>query len=74
VVKLFDTRSPRRALFSLSRPQGAATAGASIGGSKEKLLASAWDCEGQVVLAGGEDCKVNVFRGEGIGIERPGFL
>ncbi|PWN21053.1 WD40 repeat-like protein [Microstroma glucosiphilum] len=73
VVKLFDTRSPRRALFSLARPQAAAPAGAVTGSSKEKLLASAWDCGGQVVLAGGEDCKVNIFRGEGIGIERPGL-
>lgn len=57
VVKLFDTRSPRRALFSLTRPNA----------STEKLLASAWDNDGQVVLAGGEDCKVSVFRGQGIG-------
>lgn len=58
VVKLFDTRSPRRALFALTRPDQ----------SKDKLLASAWDQDGQVVLAGGEDCKVNVFRGQGIGL------
>lgn len=67
IVKLFDTRSPRRALFSLARPRDAS--GSTTG--KEKLLASDWDRDGQVVLAGGEDCKVNVFRGEGIGIERP---
>lgn len=66
IVKLFDTRSPRRALFSLARPQGATGNGT----GKEKLLASDWDRDGQVVLAGGEDCKVNVFKGEGIGIER----
>lgn len=71
VVKLFDIRSPRRALFSLSRPRAAGGAGADTTGAKEKLLASAWDREGQIVLAGGEDCKVNVFRGEGIGLERP---
>ncbi|CAO1635617.1 unnamed protein product [Sympodiomycopsis kandeliae] len=60
VVKLFDTRSPKKALFSLTRP-GTAT------GSKEKLLATDWDRDGQIVLAGGEDCKVNIFRGSGIG-------
>lgn len=73
VVKVWDARSHRRALFSLSRP---AQAEAKFAGGK--LLACDWDrgsgadgqaasLAGQVVLAGGEDCAVNVFRGQGLG-------
>lgn len=82
VVKVWDTRSHKRALFTLQKPATAAAGadgkkGANAGG---KLLACEWDRSmaasaeeqasgqrGQVVLAGGEDCAVNVFRGQGIG-------
>ncbi|UZJ54750.1 hypothetical protein CBS101457_004070 [Exobasidium rhododendri] len=54
-VKLWDTRSNHAALFSLVRP------------SKSKVLTVDWDVSGQTVVAGGEDCKLSVHRGHGIG-------
>lgn len=56
-VKLWDTRSNRVALFSLVRP------------SKSKVLTLDWDSTGQTIVAGGEDCRLTVHRGEGIGRE-----
>lgn len=73
MVKVWDTRSHKRALFTLQKPASATDAKGRVGG---KLLACEWDRSkgedgsgqsGQVVLAGGEDCAVNVFRGQGIG-------
>jgi ribosome biogenesis protein YTM1 len=54
-IKLWDTRSNHVALFSLVRP------------SKAKVLTVDWDLSGQTVVAGGEDCKLSVHRGQGIG-------
>jgi ribosome biogenesis protein YTM1 len=59
-VKLWDTRSNQVALFSLVRP------------SKSKVLTVDWDLTGQTVVAGGEDCKLTVHRGQGIGREDVG--
>ena len=59
-VKLWDTRSNHVALFSLVRP------------SKSKVLTLDWDSTGQTVVAGGEDCKLTVHRGQGIGREDVG--
>jgi ribosome biogenesis protein YTM1 len=54
-VKLWDTRSNHVALFSLVRP------------SKSKVLTMDWDQSGQTLVAGGEDCRLTVHQGEGIG-------
>lgn len=54
-VKLWDTRSNHVALFSLVRP------------SKSKVLTMDWDHSGQTLVAGGEDCRLTVHKGEGIG-------
>lgn len=65
-VKLWDTRSPRVALFSLVRPPAATTNEAQQG---KKILALDWDPSGQTVVAGGEDCQLTVHHGHGIGRE-----
>lgn len=62
-VKLWDSRSPKQALFALTKP---AAAGAKSGAA-EKVLALDWDPSGQVVVAGGEDCKLTIHKGEGMG-------
>ncbi|PWN93635.1 WD40 repeat-like protein [Acaromyces ingoldii] len=65
LVKLFDLRSPKAALFSISRP-----AAEGLGSQKaKKLLALDWTNDGQTIVAGGEDKKLSVHRGEGIGRE-----
>ncbi|MCO5599785.1 hypothetical protein L7F22_053892 [Adiantum nelumboides] len=65
LVRLWDTRSPRAPLFSLVRPnvdkQDTET--------KKKILALDWDPTGQTVVAGGEDCRLTVHHGHGIGRE-----
>jgi ribosome biogenesis protein YTM1 len=56
-VKLWDTRSNHVALFSLVRP------------SKSKVLTLDWDNSGQTLVSGGEDCRLSVHAGQGIGRE-----
>lgn len=70
-VKLWDARSPKAALFALSRPPVAA-AGAEApakGAEKEKVLALDWTSDGQAIASGGEDKRLTLHRGEGIGRE-----
>ncbi|CAO1617419.1 unnamed protein product [Parajaminaea phylloscopi] len=74
-VKIWDARSHKRALFSLQAPSkaGNANSGAKMGSGQHKLLACEWDrfsaeggvsteANGHIILAGGEDSTVNVFR------------
>lgn len=67
-VKMWDARSHKRALFALRAPTSSKS-----GNAGDKLLACEWDRftaegeasgqgKGHIVLAGGEDCTVNVFR------------
>lgn len=69
-VKIWDARSHKRALFALRTPS---IRGKSSASGDQKLLACEWDRftaedeasaegKGHVLLAGGEDCTVNVFR------------
>ena len=61
-VKMWDARSHKRALFSLTRPAAAAAAAAG-----DKVLALDWTPDGQTIVAGGEDRRITVHKGEGIG-------
>ncbi|PWN31206.1 WD40 repeat-like protein [Meira miltonrushii] len=65
LVRLWDTRSPRAPLFSLVRPSG----DMQDAEQKKKILALDWDPTGQTVVAGGEDCRLTVHHGHGIGRE-----
>lgn len=65
LVRLWDTRSPRAPLFSLVRP----SADKRDIETKKKILALDWDPTGQTVVAGGEDCRLTVHHGHGIGRE-----
>ncbi|KAK0537312.1 ribosome biogenesis protein ytm1 [Tilletia horrida] len=72
-LKLWDIRSPRTALFGLTRPAAPTTAPAkgSKGSSKTpavrgkgKILALDWDSSGKMLFSGGDDCRLSVHRGE----------
>lgn len=63
-VKVWDTRSPRKALFTLQQQQ--ARAAASSGKLQDKILALDWTLDGQTVVAGGQDKKISLYRGSGI--------
>ncbi|KAL9934655.1 hypothetical protein V8E36_006430 [Tilletia maclaganii] len=77
-LKLWDTRSPRTALFALTRPattpassaskgkKAAASTTATGSGAKGKVLAMDWDASGKVLFSGGDDCRLSVHRGEGM--------
>lgn len=67
-VKVWDTRSPRAALFALAGPTSSPASAARLQGAR-KLLALDWDKQGQTIVAGGEDCQLSVHRGHGIGQE-----
>ncbi|PWN95217.1 WD40 repeat-like protein [Tilletiopsis washingtonensis] len=68
-VKLWDARSPKAALFALSRPPAASGEAAGKGAEKEKVLALDWTSDGQAIASGGEDKRLTLHRGEGIGRE-----
>ncbi|KAK0549745.1 ribosome biogenesis protein ytm1 [Tilletia horrida] len=65
-LKLWDTRSPRTALFSLTRPGGPSKGSSKTSSSKSKILAMDWDASGKMLFSGGDDCKLSVHRGEGM--------
>ncbi|CEH12655.1 microtubule binding protein ytm1 [Ceraceosorus bombacis] len=62
-LKLWDIRSPKSALFSLKTSSSAAPGQENL----TKVLTVDWDRSGQVLVCGGEDKKLTVHRGEGIG-------
>ncbi|EPQ31180.1 uncharacterized protein PFL1_01368 [Pseudozyma flocculosa PF-1] len=64
-VKLWDSRSPKRSLFSLVRP-ASKEAPALL---QDKVLALDWSRDGQVIVAGGQDKRITLHRGSGIGRE-----
>ncbi|KAE8211885.1 hypothetical protein CF327_g4416 [Tilletia walkeri] len=63
-MKLWDTRSPRTALFALARP--APTSTSTPASKKSKVLAMDWDASGKMLFSGGDDCRLSVHRGEGM--------
>ncbi|WFD01763.1 ribosome biogenesis protein ytm1 [Malassezia obtusa] len=65
-LKVWDVRSPKQALFTLSQPRDA-----SRGTDQEraKVLAVDWAHDGQSLVAGGEDCRISRYQGSGIGDE-----
>ncbi|CAD6890144.1 unnamed protein product [Tilletia controversa] len=67
-LKLWDTRSPRTALFALARPAAAPTSKSAAGAAstKSKVLAMDWDASGKMLFSGGDDCRLSVHRGEGM--------
>lgn len=67
VVKVWDTRSPRKALFTLQQQtKRSSTAAASNGQWQDKILALDWTLDGQTVVAGGQDKKISLYRGSGM--------
>ncbi|KAN0061743.1 ribosome biogenesis protein ytm1 [Thecaphora frezii] len=69
-VKLWDSRSPKRSLFSLVRPAATGANGeARPAMLQDKVLALDWSNDGQVIVAGGQDKRITLHRGSGIGRE-----
>ncbi len=66
-VQIWDVRSPKHPLFSVSKTPTAGQEGRKVTkGMKvlgERLLAVDWD--GEVIVAGGEDGEVGIWRGKG---------
>ncbi|CBQ73134.1 related to YTM1-microtubule-interacting protein [Sporisorium reilianum SRZ2] len=61
-VKVWDSRSSKKALFTLE------TAGAGAGKGEKGVLAVDWARDGQELVAGGKDKRITVFRGSNIGL------
>ena len=70
-VKGWDVRSSKQAIFSLTSPPPDASTktGAVAAAGKGRLLCVDWMKDGQGIVAGGEDCRLSVWRGQGIGVE-----
>ncbi len=71
-VKGWDVRSTKQALFALAAPPAPASAtsnGRRAVTGKERLLCLDWTDDGQGIVAGGEDCRLSIWRGQGIGQE-----
>lgn len=62
-LKIWDARSPKSALFTITRPrearEGEHERVAKLRGP-DKVLATAWD--GQTIVSGGEDCKLQMHQ------------
>ena len=77
LVKGWDVRSHKQPLFTLSSPpspsavaEGAAASKAqqqTRAHARDGLLALDWTSDGQGLVAAGQDCRVSVWRGSGIG-------
>lgn len=74
-IKIWDIRSSKQALFSLNsdnnksqNKNGNGDGGLGMNeGEGEKVLTLDWTRDGQTIVSGGEDKKLNVWKGEGIG-------
>ncbi|SNX84471.1 related to YTM1 - microtubule-interacting protein [Melanopsichium pennsylvanicum] len=60
IVKVWDSRSCKKALFSLSTTNQ--------GMVQQGILGLDWSKDGQELVAGGKDKKITVYRGYGIGV------
>ncbi|KDN47519.1 WD40 repeat-like protein [Tilletiaria anomala UBC 951] len=71
-VKGWDVRSSKQPLFTLTSPPpplsalGGANAAKAIN-APTRLLCVDWMQDGQGIVAGGQDCRISVWRGQGIG-------
>ncbi|SPO25702.1 related to YTM1 - microtubule-interacting protein [Ustilago trichophora] len=62
-VKVWDTRSSKKALFSLATDANQQKA-------EKGILALDWSKDGHQLVAGGKDKKITVFRGHKIGVDQ----
>ena len=65
-IRVWDVRSSKHALFTLSQPRDASGDATK---EKAKVLGLDWTSDGNSIVAGGEDCRVSIYQGSGIGAE-----
>ncbi|WFD27038.1 ribosome biogenesis protein ytm1 [Malassezia nana] len=62
-LHVWDLRSPKQALFALVQPSSVSREGP----AGTKVLGLDWTPDGDRLVAGGDDCRVSLYQGQGMG-------